>query len=259
MTQAAKNSPVKQKRAVFAQKSTYKRTEIMARTNDKLVQGRNRAKMRHSKSAGAVPALDDFDKQKLGLIGPILVSRAGYKLLYAMRVFQYDFREKFVLDIGSSTGGFTEVALRNGAKTVLAVEIGTNQMHPTLAHHPAVILREKTDFCVLKNTENYQVDTILADISFMSLTKIIKCAIINGWVGANTDFLVMFKPQFEVSPSFLINGVLKNSAMRRQAIKKFETWLKTNHILIKAKQDNVLAGKNGNVERFYWLKYIKII
>lgn len=186
-----------------------------------------------------------------------LVSRAGYKLLHAAQVFKYDFRGKTVLDIGSSTGGFTEVALISGANKVIAVEIGTRQMHPRLATHPKVELHEKTDFLKFNRGDRPPVDTIVADISFLSLTKIIKCAIINRWVGSHTDFLVMFKPQFEVPSHCLVNGILKNSALRRQAIKNFELWLKSNHLIVKAKQDNILAGKNGNLERFYWLKYCK--
>ena len=187
----------------------------------------------------------------------LLVSRAGYKLLHAVKTFKYDFRGKTVLDIGSSTGGFTEVALISGANKVIAVEIGTRQMHPRLATQPRVELHEKTDFLEFNRGERLPVDVIIADISFLSLTKIIKRAIIEGWSGPHTDFLVMFKPQFEVPSHCLVNGIIKNSAIRRQAIKNFESWLKSNHLLIKAKQDNVLAGKNGNLERFYWLKFCK--
>ena len=65
---------------------------------------------------------------------------------------------------------------------------------------------------------------------------------------------MMLKPQFEARPEQLVNGVVKNERMRRDIIKEFEIFLRKNHFLIVKKRDNVLAGKNGNVERFYWLK-----
>jgi hypothetical protein cdivTM_21449 len=69
-----------------------------------------------------------------------------------------------------------------------------------------------------------------------------------------TDFLVMLKPQFEAKPFQLKNGIVKNETIRRDIIKDFEAWLKNNGFLIVNKRDNILAGKNGNLERFYFLK-----
>ena len=231
--QTKKNSPKPNSRAVFSRQSTNSRSSH-PRFSHPLAKSNLRNGL--STQPTSIP----------------LVSRAGYKLLHAAQVFKYDFRGKTVLDIG-----FTEVALITRANKVIAVEIGTRQMHPRLATHPKVELHEKTDFLKFNRGDRPPVDTIVADISFLSLTKIIKCAIINKWVGSHTDFLVMFKPQFEVPSHCLVNGILKNSALRRQAIKNFESWLKSNHLIVKAKQDNILAGKNGNLERFYWLKYCK--
>ena len=70
----------------------------------------------------------------------------------------------------------------------------------------------------------------------------------------DTDYLVMLKPQFEAKEDQLVKGVVKNEKMRREIIKKFEEFLKKNRFRVVAKRDNILAGKNGNVERFYWLK-----
>lgn len=216
-------------------------------------------------------------------ISPPLVSRAGYKLLSAAQFFQYDFRGKTVLDIGASTGGFTDIALRFGATMVVAIEKGTRQIHPTLLSHPQLHLFEKTDFlvanrkliiatvCAKENCTNGHTkmctgangdlnchfDTIMADVSFISLTKILKCAIMEGWADENTDFLVMFKPQFELPPEKLTGGVVKNAKIRTSAIKAFEAWLKANNFLIKGKKDNALSGKNGNIERFYWLQIVR--
>ena len=207
------------------------------------------------------------------------VSRAEGKLAGAARAFRFDFRGKIVLDIGSSTGGFTEYALARGAKKVVAVEKGTRQMKAPLRFDPRIELHEKTDifeFYVkngegqkagenLKNRKNIEEgknwteeypDVVLADVSFVSLTKVLKYAIMK-LSREKTDFLVMLKPQFEAKPEQLNKGVVKNEKIRREIIKSFEFWLKQNGFLIVKKRDNELAGKNGNIERFYWLKPAK--
>ena len=196
------------------------------------------------------------------------VSRAENKLAGAAQAFSYDFRGKTVLDIGSSTGGFTEYALLRGAKKVIAVEKGTKQMKAPLRFDPRIDLREKTDiFSVTRSSlsrdqneinENEsktetRIDTILADVSFISLKQVLLHAK-KQLATPQTDFLVMLKPQFEAKPFQLKNGIVKNETIRRDIIKDFEAWLKNNGFLIVNKRDNILAGKNGNLERFYFLK-----
>lgn len=188
-----------------------------------------------------------------------IVGRAELKLAEAAKAFRYDFRDKIVLDIGSSTGGFTEYALRQGAAKVIAVEKGTNQMKAPLRFDQRIVLLEKTDiFDVGKGCRINigPVDVILADVSFISLTKVLrhvkKCL-----ANRRTDFLVMLKPQFEAYSDQLVNGVVKNEKMRREIIQKFENWLVRNDFWIVKKRDNELTGKNGNRERFYWLKLAK--
>ncbi len=214
----------------------------------------------------------------------MVVGRAELKLAEAAEAFAYDFRSKTVLDIGSSTGGFTEYALGRGAKKVIAIEKGTRQMKAPLRFDPRVELHEKTDFLeigrksqirqdgdreVLSCQENadlqiekpvelvlpLQVDVVLADVSFVSLTVILKKA--QQIVNPKADFLVMLKPQFEAKPYQLQKGVVKNEKMRREIIHHFEEWLKRNRFLIIKKRDNELVGKNGNRERFYYLKIAK--
>ena len=181
----------------------------------------------------------------------MVVSRAENKLKDAAMAFLYDFRGKTVLDIGSSTGGFTEFALMRGAARVIAVEKGTKQMKAPLRFDTRIELHEKTDIFEFETAE--KIDTILADVSFISLTKVLMYAKMQLACG-DTDFLVMLKPQFEAEPEQLNRGVVKNEKIRREIIKKFEDFLKKNRFLIVKKRDNILAGKNGNVERFYWLK-----
>ncbi len=179
------------------------------------------------------------------------VSRGYKKISDAAKAFSFDFRGKTVLDIGSSTGGFTKYALDHGAKIVIAIEKGTNQMMSPLRYDRRVDLHEKTD--IFDFRPEHLPDVIVADVSFLSLTKVLHYAR-KRLAGPNTDFLVMLKPQFEAKPSQLSNGIVKNRKIRRNIIKSFELWLKENGFLVIGKRDNQLKGKNGNIERFYWLK-----
>lgn len=202
-----------------------------------------------------------------------IVGRAELKLAGAVRAFGYDFRGKAVLDIGSSTGGFTELALRHGAVKVIAVEVGTKQMKAPLRFDSRVDLYEKTDFfdvvganedgkLLVKQIENdgelvkrLQVQTVVADVSFVSLKKIL--AHVKRVVQRKADFLVMLKPQFEARPQQLNRGVVKNERMRREIMKDFEQWLARNGFVVVKKRDNEVVGKIGkNQERFYWLRLV---
>lgn len=179
-------------------------------------------------------------------------NRGYYKIEGAARTFNFVFKDKVVLDIGSSTGGFTQYALDQGAKKVIAVEKGTGQMKSPLRTDPRVELHEKTDIFdfVCKP------DIILADVSFISLTKILSYAK-NNLANKNTEFLVMLKPQFEADAKDLTDGIVKNETIRRNLIKKFEQWLKINNFIIIKKRDNTQKGKYGNTERFYHLRLAK--
>ncbi|MBQ6149990.1 TlyA family rRNA (cytidine-2'-O)-methyltransferase [Candidatus Saccharibacteria bacterium] len=179
-------------------------------------------------------------------------NRGYYKIEGATGAFNFVFKDKVVLDIGSSTGGFTQYALDQGAKKVIAVEKGTGQMKSPLRTDPRVELHEKTDIFDFICTP----DIILADVSFISLTKILSYAKDN-LANKNTEFLVMLKPQFEAEPRDLTDGVVKNETVRRNLIKKFEQWLKFNGFVIVNKHDNEQKGKHGNRERFYHLRLAK--
>lgn len=190
-----------------------------------------------------------------------IVGRAELKLAEAAKAFSYDFRGKTVLDIGSSTGGFTELALRLGALRVIAVEKGTKQMKAPLRFDERIELYEKTDIFEFVVPERVRaaggLDVILADVSFVSLRKVLAYARKN-LASRKTDFLVMLKPQFEAEERQLVRGVVKNEKMRREIMRGFEEWLKGNGFLILKKRDNETVGKvGGNRERFYWLRLAK--
>ncbi len=182
-----------------------------------------------------------------------LVSRAGLKLASVVEVLGLDFRNKIVLDVGSSTGGFTEFALKNGAQKVYAVDVGSDQMDKILRLDPRIELHEKTDIRDFVITEaTARPDVILIDVSFISVQQILP-HLFNNIVKNTTNVVVMLKPQFEARREMLNKGVVKNEKYRRQILAEFEQWVRS-HAKIIAKQDSQIAGKKGNIERFYLLK-----
>jgi 23S rRNA (cytidine1920-2'-O)/16S rRNA (cytidine1409-2'-O)-methyltransferase len=178
------------------------------------------------------------------------VSRAGLKLASVAQALHVDFAGKVVLDVGSSTGGFTDYALQHGARKVIAVEVGTDQLHPSLLGHPAIELHEKTDIRDFSTIQ--QIDIVVADVSFISLRQILPH--IARLSSPKTEIMVMVKPQFEASASNVKHkGVVKNDRMRRDILQDFETWAKASFV-ITGKADSLIPGAKGNRERFYTLR-----
>jgi len=181
------------------------------------------------------------------------VSRAGLKLASIAEQFHIDFRDKTVLDVGSSTGGFTDYALQHGAKKSIAVDVGTNQLHPTLRTNSRIELHEQTDIREFAVSE--PIDIVVIDVSFISLRQILPT--VKKMSSPNTIILAMVKPQFEaVANNVKHKGVIKNDRMRRNILKNFELWASQNFV-IKDKADSGIAGEKGNLERFYYLMVAK--
>lgn len=178
------------------------------------------------------------------------VSRAALKLASVADVLQLDFKGKSVLDVGSSTGGFTDYALQHGAAKVIAVDVGTNQLHARLRSDERVELHEKTD--IRDFATDQQIGLVVIDVSFISLTHVLPY-IRDTFMGASTQLVAMCKPQFEAGKNQLNKGVVKNSAQRRDILKNFEAWLMSNRFVINKRSDSAVAGSKGNVERFYLL------
>lgn len=228
-------------------------------TSRKLVQSRSQAenfiKLGLVKVNGKVikkPGYLVSQEDELSLEGEQYVSRAALKLASVAELFKLDFRNKTVLDVGSSTGGFTDYAIQNGAKKVIAVDVGTNQLHASLLSNPKIELHEKTDIRDFKT--NQIIDTIVADVSFISLKQVMPY--LKPLASKDTEFIMMCKPQFEAGKDQVNKGVIKNSAIRRKILKDFEIWLNQNGFIIKEKADSQVAGSKGNIERFYKLKKV---
>ncbi|HSX31574.1 MAG TPA: TlyA family RNA methyltransferase [Candidatus Saccharimonadales bacterium] len=207
------------------------------------------------------------------------VSRAALKLKSAAEAFHLDFVGKTVLDVGSSTGGFTHYALTHGAGKVIAIDVGTDQLHPSLRTEPRIELHEKTDIrsVVLRHSEQSEEspgkmlrsaqhdgrewtyiqdrpDIVVVDVSFISLREILPH--IAHLVTHDAMVVAMVKPQFEAAQSNLKHkGVIKNDHMRRDILKEFEVWVKTYYNVVN-KVDSAVAGSKGNLERFYLLRKV---
>lgn len=179
------------------------------------------------------------------------VSRAALKLASVAGIFQLDFRGKTVLDVGSSTGGFTDYSLKHGAKKVIAVDVGTNQLHPLLRNNPKIELHEQTDIRDLKQL-SVPADIVVIDVSFISLRQILP--VVAKLTGPKAQIVAMVKPQFEAGESSLKHkGVVKNDHMRRDILKDFEAWARGQFTVLD-KADSSVSGSKGNLERFYLLR-----
>ena len=181
------------------------------------------------------------------------VSRAGLKLASVAEYFHLNFQDKIVLDIGSSTGGFTDYSLRHGAKKIFAVDVGTDQFHPSLRPNPKIVLHEKTDIRDFYADE--AIDIIVGDVSFISLREILP-HVAENLMDTDTILVAMVKPQFEAGRHQVNKGIIKNDKVRRQILSDFEDWAR-KYFIVLDKKDSEVAGSKGNLERFYKLKLAK--
>lgn len=197
------------------------------------------------------------------------VSRAALKLASVSEALGLDFADKTMLDVGSSTGGFTDYALQHGAKKVVAVEVGTDQLHVSLRSDERIELHEKTDIrdvwlngqasraaeAASRGDKVYidqAPDIVVADVSFISLRDILPH--IAGLMSPGTLLIAMVKPQFEAGKSSVKHkGVIKNDKLRREILKDFEIWAH-QYFVVADKADSAVSGEKGNQERFYCLK-----
>ena len=149
------------------------------------------------------------------------VSRGALKLVKAKDVFDMDFKDRIVLDIGSSTGGFTEVALENGAKEVVAVDVGTNVMHERLRKDKRIRLYENSDFRFIESEKIEKADLIVTDVSFISLRMIIPKIL--ETFGKGIEMVLLFKPQFECGETLAkkYNGVIRSSKIQKELLNEF--------------------------------------
>lgn len=165
---------------------------------------------------------DDADIEVIDIFNKY-VSRGGLKLEKAIADFGLDFSGAAVLDIGSSTGGFTDCALKHGAAHVTAVDVGSSQLHPSLQGNPQILSIENRDFRELtpQEVDNRQYDFIVSDVSFISLTYILPY--FHTFLKEDGKCILLIKPQFEAGPSFLNkSGIVVDEKGYKVAIHRVE-------------------------------------
>ena len=177
------------------------------------------------------------------------VSRGGLKLEKAIKVWELDFSGKTVLDIGASTGGFTDCALQNGAKKVYSVDVGTNQLDWKLRNDERAVSIENMHIKDLKpeNLKNEKMDFIVIDVSFISLTKVIPY--LNKFLNTEGKVIMLVKPQFEVGKEKIgKNGIVTEEQYHDEAIKKIISFIKDNSYKLIGVEESPIRGTKGNKE-----------
>ena len=181
------------------------------------------------------------------------VGRGALKLDHAFSLWALDVQDKVVLDVGASTGGFTEVCLDRGAAKVFAVDVGQGQIHPRVGMNPRVVNLEKTDARELTTDLITQApDLIVCDASFISLSKVLPVALSLAQSGA--QLMTLVKPQFEAeNPSGVgKKGVVKDPEAHQAAVAKVSDWLESVGWTVNAVADSPITGGDGNVEFLLW-------
>lgn len=194
------------------------------------------------------PSLEVDDSSVINVIETNVlkyVSRGGLKLEGAIRAFNLDFRDKVVLDIGASTGGFTDCALKHGASFVYAVDVGRNQLDASLKNNQQVLSLENTNILGLPKF-NKDIDIIVLDCSFVSVTNLIKA--LDYYVSKNNYLILLIKPQFEVGHIFLKNGIVKDKKLHLMALNKVEDSLNQVGLYINKIMKSPVTGGDGNQE-----------
>jgi 23S rRNA (cytidine1920-2'-O)/16S rRNA (cytidine1409-2'-O)-methyltransferase len=181
------------------------------------------------------------------------VSRGGLKLESALRALNIDVKGYVCLDIGASTGGFTDCMLQKGAVKVYSVDVGFGQLHYKLINNKRVINIEKVNFryfdvALLKDKINFA--TI--DVSFISLDKILP--VVYKIICENGFGLAMIKPQFELESSEISKGVVRDEKLRQKAIGKIKNFALSLGFKIISETDSELKGPKGNLEHFVLLE-----
>ncbi len=175
------------------------------------------------------------------------VSRAAYKLKYFLEELELDVKDKICLDIGSSTGGFTQVLLKNGAKEVTAVDVGSNQLHKSLKYDERVYSFENCDIREFKSDKKF--DLVVSDVAFISLLNILD----EIDALACENIILLFKPQFEVGRAAKRdkNGVVIDEKIIKKTKQNFEKECKKKGWKLILKSPSKLTGKEGNLEYCY--------
>jgi 23S rRNA (cytidine1920-2'-O)/16S rRNA (cytidine1409-2'-O)-methyltransferase len=177
------------------------------------------------------------------------VSRGGVKLSGALERYPVDIESHICLDVGASTGGFTEVLLANGASMVFAIDVGRSQLHPSLHGHPKIVSMEETDIRAFENKRlPARPDVVVIDVSFISLKAVLPVAL--SLAAAPMHLLALIKPQFEAPRKHSKRGIIRNAMVHQQVcddISAFAGSLGCTDISVFPSD---ITGGDGNIEFF---------
>lgn len=220
------------------------------------IQSRNKAaeliKAKKVKINGQIvskPSLKVEEDMKIELLeDEFYVSRAAFKLKYFLLDLNLDLKNKECLDIGSSTGGFTQILLENSVKSVTCVDVGSNQLHEKIRNNEKISFFENQDIRTFKSDKKFEIVT--CDVSFISILNIIED--INNL--ANKEIIILFKPQFEVGTNVKRDkkGVVKDKKAILQARQRFLDFTVTLNWKLIANAPSKLEGKDGNEEELLY-------
>lgn len=178
------------------------------------------------------------------IINEPYVSRGAYKLKKAHNKFLFQIKDKIVLDAGSSTGGFSDYLLQNGAKLVYAVDVGTNQLAYKLRKDERIVNLERTNILDVKGFDKIP-DYAVCDISFKSILKI-ALHILN--LTKEKRLIALIKPQFEIKGNEDFNGVIKDSFLREKVLDETIKSLLNQGIKVRKVIESPIKGTKGNIE-----------
>ncbi len=205
-----------------------------------LVQGQKR-----DKAGALVP--EDAEIRILGEVLPY-VSRGGFKLERALKEFSVSVKGKTALDVGASTGGFTDCLLQHGAEKVFAVDVGYGQLAWKLRQDPRVITIERVNIRdIAQSLIPEPIDIAVIDVSFISLEKVIPALL--KFLKPDSEIIALIKPQFEVGRGQVgKGGIVRDEAARTAAVKRIEDCVRDLGFDVKGIIPSPITGQDGNVE-----------
>jgi len=176
------------------------------------------------------------------------VSRGGVKLAHALDRLGIDVVGRLCLDVGASTGGFTEVLIAKGAQRVYAVDVGRGQLHASLRDRPEIVSLEETDIRSLDPARMEPPDVVVVDVSFISLKHVLPAAV--RLAAPRTDLVALVKPQFELRRSDLKKGVVRDPALHAAVCAEIAAFVTSLGYDVIATFSSPIEGGDGNREFF---------
>jgi 23S rRNA (cytidine1920-2'-O)/16S rRNA (cytidine1409-2'-O)-methyltransferase len=177
------------------------------------------------------------------------VSRGGVKLAGALEQYPIPIEDHVCLDVGASTGGFTEVLLANGASVVFAIDVGHGQLHPSLHDHPKIVSMEATDIRSLEGKRlPARPDVVVIDVSFISLKAVLPAAL--ALAAAPMHLLALIKPQFEATRKHSKRGIIRDAAVHQEVCNEIAAFVASLGCTDIQFFPSPIAGGDGNAEFF---------